>query len=121
INPNTAATYFGLMLLLSVAVGLRQLEDVNLSRLLLARSRWSMHEQRRLRAFLVYAAAAFIFSLALLLTKSRAGILSSLAGVALFAAIVVFLLLRRRASALAAAGLTTLCLLGGAALFILYG
>ena len=121
INPNTAATYFGLMLLLSVAVGLRQLEEVNLSRLLLARSRWSMHEQRRLRAFLVYAAAAFIFSLALLLTKSRAGILSSLAGVALFAAIVVFLLLRRRASALAAAGLTTLCLLGGAALFILYG
>ena len=96
INPNTAATYFGLMLLLSISVGLRQLEDVNLLRLLLARSRWSLHEQRRLRAFLIYAAAAFIFSLALLLTKSRAGIVSSLIGIGLFSAILVFLLLRRR-------------------------
>jgi O-antigen ligase len=121
INPNTAATYFGMMLLLSIAVGLRQLDGVNPTRLLLARSRWSLHERRRLKAFLIYAAAAFIFSLALLLTKSRAGITSSLVGVALFTAILVFQLLRRRASALAAAALTLLCLLGGAALFILYG
>jgi O-antigen ligase len=121
INPNTAATYFGMMLLLSIAVGLRQLDGVEPTRLLLARSRWSLHERRRLKAFLIYAAAAFIFSLALLLTKSRAGITSSLVGVALFTAILVFQLLRRRASALAAAALTLLCLLGGAALFILYG
>ena len=120
VNPNTAATYFGLMLLLSTAVGLRQLEDVTLSRLLVARSRWSVHEQRRLRAFLVYAAAAFLFLLALLLTKSRAGIVSSLTGVALFTAILVFLRLRRRASRLVAAALAALCLLGGAALFFVY-
>ena len=121
INPNTAATYFGVMLLLSIAVGLRQLDDVQLSGLLLPRSRWRLHERRRLRAFLVYAAAAFIFSLALLLTKSRAGIASSLFGVALFTAIAVFLQLRRRASALMAAALTILYLLGGTALFIVYG
>lgn len=121
INPNTAATYFGLMLLLSIGAGLRQLEDVSLSRLLLARSKWSLPELRHLRAFLIYAAAAFIFSLALLLTKSRAGIASSLFGVALLTAIVAFLQLRRRASALVAAALTILLLLGGTALFILYG
>jgi O-antigen ligase len=121
INPNTAATYFGVMLLLSIAVGLRQLDGVDLTRLLLAGSRWSLHERRRLKAFLIYGVAAFIFSMALLLTKSRAGIASSLAGVALFTAILVFQLLRRRASALAAAAVTFLCLLGGAALFMLFG
>lgn len=121
INPNTAATYFGLMLLLSIAVALRQLDDVNLTRLLLARSRWSQHERHRLRAFLVYAAPAFLFSLALLLTKSRAGIVSSLAGVALFTSILVFLRLRRRTSALVAATLILFGLLGGTALFMLYG
>jgi O-antigen ligase len=121
INPNTAATYFGLLLLLSVAVALRQLDDVTLSRLLLARSRWSLHEQRRLRAFLIYAVATFIFALALLLTKSRGGIVSSMVGVAVLTTILVFLQLRRRASRPAAAALTSLCLLGGAALFILFG
>src|SRR5262245_43910770 len=120
INPNTAATYFGLMLLLAVAVALRQLDDVHLSRLFLARSRWSMHEQRRLKAFVIYAMAAFIFALALLLTKSRGGIASSLVGVAAFTAVLVFLRLRRGASRLAAGAMTSACLLGGAALFFVY-
>jgi O-antigen ligase len=121
INPNTAATYFGLLLLLSLSIALRQFEDLNLARLFLAHGRWSRYEQRRLRAFLIYAAPVFVFSLALLLTRSRAGTVTSLAGAALFSATLVFILLRRRASTLVATGFAFMCLLGGAAWFVLFG
>ena len=37
VNPNTAATYFGVVLLMALSAGLRQLERVNILRLLYAR------------------------------------------------------------------------------------
>jgi O-antigen ligase len=120
VNPNTAATYLGLMLLLSGSTAVHQLEDVKVRRLFLAQSRWSAHERRQMRSFLVYAALAFVFVVALLLTRSRGGILSSLIGVAVFSAVYLFSTLRRSRSALVSAALTASALLVGAVGFVAY-
>ena len=120
VNPNTAATYFGSMLLLSGSIALHELEHVNLRRLSLGRSRWSAHERRQVRSFLIYAVLAFVFVVALLLTRSRGGILSSLIGVAVFSGVFLFSTLRRSRSVLVSAALTASALLVGAVWFVLY-
>jgi O-antigen ligase len=120
VNPNSAATYFGSMLLLAGSVALHQLEDVNVRRLTMGQSRWSAHERRQVKSFVIYAALAFVFVLALLLTRSRGGILSSLIGVAVFSAVYLFSTLRRGKSVLVSAALTASALLVGAVWFVVY-
>lgn len=117
VNPNTAATHFGLMLLISVAFALRQFDRGKLARSWLARGRWTASEHQLAWAFAAYALVAFIFALALLLTKSRAGILSSAAGVSAFAAAFLFAALRRSTSMTRAAAVTMVALSAGAAWF----
>jgi O-antigen ligase len=72
------------------------------------------------RSFAIYAALAFVFVVALLLTRSRGGILSSLIGVAVFSAVYLFSTLRRSNSVLASAALAGSALLVGAVGFVVY-
>jgi O-antigen ligase len=83
-------------------------------------SRWSAHERRQVRSLAIYAILAFVFVLALLLTRSRGGILSSLIGVAVFSGVFLFSTLRRGKSVLMSAALTATALLAGAVWFVVH-
>jgi O-antigen ligase len=77
VNPNTAASYFGTMLLLSLSLCLRQLDYVRRHRHMVRAAR----SDPRLRNFLIYCVWTVVFAVALLLTRSRAGVLSSIVAV----------------------------------------
>jgi O-antigen ligase len=121
INPNTAATYFGLVLLMALAAGLRQAERVDVRQLLGARGGATGGYRQRWAWLAAYLLAAFVFFLALMLTQSRAGILASMAGASCLIGAFAYLVLRRKASALAALGLTGLALAVGTLLLAFYG
>ena len=121
INPNTAATHFGVLLILALSLSLRQLERTNVYRLLFIQHNPNERDRTHLRMLIGYAAVAFVFLLALLLTKSRAGILSALAGVAVFIAAFAFFALRRRFSTPGALAMSFLSLLAPVALFTVFG
>ena len=121
VNPNTAATYFGVVLLMALSAGLGQLERVNVLRLLYARRDPTGSDHLRWGPLAAYLGAAFVFFVALMLTQSRAGILSSLAGAACLIGAFAYLALRRKTSLLVALGLTALVLSGGALLLSFYG
>ena len=117
INPNTAATQFGVLLLLALGVSLRQLRKTNLHIHLESGTR-SPRESRNLRMLMAYALAAFTFLVALLLTKSRAGIISSLAGVVALVGSFAYFELRRQTSMLRAFGMTALSILAAIGVFL---
>lgn len=121
INPNTAATHFGFLLLMALSLSLRQLERVDLYRYLFFQRSRRVRDRSHVRMLTAYALATFVFVLALLLTKSRAGILSSLAGVAGFVAVSAFFALRRRVSAFRALGISVLSVLGVVTVFAAFG
>jgi len=93
VNPNTAASYFGVMLLLSLTLCLRQQGYVRRHRHWLSAPAGNPH----LRDFLIYSLWTLVFAVALLLTKSRAGIMSSIVAVVGIASVDAFERLRRRA------------------------
>jgi O-antigen ligase len=121
INPNTAATYFGLLLLMALAAGLRQVERIGLLRLLLGRKDPAGGDPSRWLYLVAYLMAALVFLVALMLTQSRAGIVSSMAGAACLIGAFAYFAMRRKMSVLAAMGLSALVLLGAALLLGLYG
>jgi len=120
VSPNSAATYFGVMLLLALAISFRQFERMRGSILFPDRGTWSARERRKGWVLAIYFAAVFTFSVALLLTKSRAGILSSLAGAASFSAAYMYSMMRRTMSLLKAGMLTLLFLAAATVCFALY-
>jgi len=120
VSPNSAATYFGVMLLLALAVSFHQFERMRGPIFFSDQGSWSARERRKAWVLAVYCAVAFTFSVALLLTKSRAGILSSLAGAATFSAAYMYSMLRRTMSLLKAGILTLLFLAGATVCFALY-
>jgi O-antigen ligase len=121
VNPNTAATYFGLVFLMALSAALRQLERVNLLRLLLTRRDFGGSDYSGWLHLLAYLAAAFVFLVALMLTQSRAGIMASMAGTACLIAAFAYFAIRRRTSFWPAIGLSGLVLAGAALLLGLYG
>jgi O-antigen ligase len=120
VNPNTAATYFGVLLLLALSAGLRRLERVDFLRLFHAGRGPMGDEQLRLGSTVAYLGAAFVFFVALLLTQSRAGILASLAGAACLLGTFAYFALRRKTSLLAALGATAVVLSAAAVLVSFY-
>ena len=120
INPNTAATHFGFLLLLALSLSLRQLEVINPYNFLFSQRR-SSNQSKDARLLGAYALATFVFVIALLLTKSRAGILSSFAGVASFVAVFVFLAVRRRSSVARALGTSVLAVIATACVLVAFG
>jgi O-antigen ligase len=117
VNPNNAATYYGLLLLLSVSVALRQLEKIGPELVLAGGSHRTANRRRREGLLALYAAIALVFASALLLTKSRAGIICSAIGVASLIAAYLLSMLRRRTTLSKAVLLTALALLAAAAWF----
>jgi hypothetical protein len=120
VNPNNAATYFGSMLLLAVSIALRQLEKVGPSLLSPVRNHRSVDRRRRQLLLAVYIVIALVFASAMLLTKSRAGIISSTVGVASLTAAYLISMLRRRTTLPKAVLLTVVCLAAVAVLFATY-
>jgi hypothetical protein len=120
INPNTAATHYGLLLIVAVGLALRQYQRVNIAAFL-DRKAAMPSEARELRLFASYAIAAFVFLIALMLTRSRAGILAAVLGVTLLVACFVYYEARRRASFLRALGQSLLSLAGILVVFSLFG
>lgn len=120
VNPNTAATHYGLLLIVALGLGLRQYQRIDL---ISYRDRKVAmpSEVRELRLFAFYAVTAFTFLIALTLTKSRAGILAALLGVTLLVAGFVYYAVRRRATFARAAGLSLLSLVGVLAVFSVFG
>jgi O-antigen ligase len=116
VNPNTAATYFGVMLLSSLSLCLNQFSQTQFPR----------HNGRaplihpQIRIFLVYCIWTFVFALALLLTRSRAGILSSLIAVVGLIWAHTYAALRSRDLGIRAAIVSTLCAAAAVALFTLF-
>ncbi|MBX9589751.1 MAG: O-antigen ligase family protein [Hyphomonadaceae bacterium] len=121
VNPNTAATHFGFLLLVALSLALRQVERATPSRLLLPTSKPSARDRRILGALLAYAAAALVFGIALVLTKSRAGVLSSFAGVAAFVAAFTYFTARHKSSTTQALGASALATLATVAMFAMFG
>lgn len=119
VNPNTAATHYGLLLIVALGLGLRQYERVDL--LAYQHRVATPSEARELRLFAFYAATALTFLIALMLTKSRAGILAALLGVTLLVASFVYYAVRRRAPFARALGLSLLSLAGILAVFSVFG
>ncbi len=105
VNPNTAATYFGIMLLLSLSICLRQLGEAQLYRQFLGAGFWTSGA----RTFVVYFVWTFVFAVALLLTRSRAGILSSLAGATVLVWAYAFAALRANMLRTRAAIISSFC------------
>ncbi len=91
VNRNTAATYFGLVVLLNLALMLRALSDPGLR--LDDLQRW-WHRERKLPA-LGYGFWCSASLVALMLTKSRAGLLSSVLAVSLLLVLRLFRRSRR--------------------------
>jgi O-antigen ligase len=119
VNPNTAATHFGFLLVMALALSLRQLERIGPAAYTLRRH--SDVERRHLRRLGAYAVATFLFLIALLLTKSRAGILASLVGVAGFVAAWVYFAFRRRTTAARALAISVISVLGVFVVFAFFG
>ena len=120
INPNTAATHFGVLLLLALGLSLRQLQKVDLGRFFDGHSRNPLAlNQVRLLGF--YALAAFAFLVALLLTRSRAGILASLAGAAWLVASLTYIESRRRSSVPRSLAMSALSLVATFVVVIFFG
>lgn len=118
VNPNTAATYFGVLMTMALSAGLGHLErDGGLRTLLRPGRDFSGREELRWVAATAYLGAALVFFVALMLTRSRAGIMSSLAGSAGLVGAFAYLAVRGRTSRLAALGVGALAL-GGAALLV---
>ena len=121
INPNTAATHFGFLFILALSLSLRQLERTSIYRLLFFQHKLGDRDREQLKMLVGYGSAAFIFFLALLLTKSRGGILSTVAGVAAFIAAFAFFAFRPRFSILGTLAMSFLSLLAPIALFTVFG
>jgi O-antigen ligase len=122
VNPNTAATYFGVVMLMALAAGLRQVERIGVRRLLAG----SLHDPTggdsvRWGALTGYLGAASVFLVALMLTQSRAGIMASLAGAAFLLGAFVYLAARRRTSPLQALGISASALAGIAVVVAAFG
>jgi O-antigen ligase len=109
------------VLLMALSAGLRQLERVNVLRLLYARRDPTSGDQLRWGPLAEYLGTTFVFFIALMLTQSRAGILSSLAGAACLIGAFAYLAVRQKTSRLVALGLSALVLSGGALLLSFYG
>ncbi len=83
VNPNTAATYFGALTLLSLALMSRPWSVLRPLTFLRSNRRCSLPDDSRQAAALAfYAGLAFIFALALFSTRFRARVLASLAAAA---------------------------------------
>jgi O-antigen ligase len=121
INPNTAATHFAFLLVIALSLSLFQLERVNLYRLLLLKGTTGAAERAGSRRLAAYSAAVFVFLVALMLTKSRAGIISALVGVACFASGFAYFSLRRRWGAVRALGFALLSIAGVVAATAVFG
>jgi O-antigen ligase len=121
INPNTAATHFGVLLMLALSLTLRQLERIGLHRLLLGQSKPSSRDDTIVRMLTVYAGLTFVFMVALLLTKSRAGIISTMAGVGVLVASFCYFALRYRTSLARTLGFSALSLLTVAIVSAFFG
>jgi O-antigen ligase len=121
VNPNTAATHFGVLLILALSLTLRQLELAGLGRLMLVQRRWSPKDEQIVRMLIAYTAATFAFTVALLLTKSRAGIISTLLGVAGLVASFYYLSLRRRASLMRTLGISAFGLFAVGVVVVVFG
>jgi O-antigen ligase len=121
VNRNSAATYFGVLLIVSLSLTLNQLTQGQAYRLLLVRQSLTRSERRQLARLVAYCIATVVLAIALLLTKSRAGVFSALVGVVIFTAAFGFLALRARLSALKALAMTIICVSGTVALFVAYG
>lgn len=92
VNPNTAATYFGTMLLLSLSLCLRQFAEIRRHQRMIRRT----PTNPRMRIFLVYCGWTLVFTVALLLTRSRGGNLSSTIAIAVFIGAYAFFAARKR-------------------------
>lgn len=121
VNPNTAATYFGVLTLLSLALVSRPWGLLRPLAFLRSNRRWQPDDSKQAAALAFYAGVALIFGLALFLTRSRAGVLASLAALAVFAAGQTFLVLRRRYGAIAGFGGALLAIVATGALFAVFG
>ena len=121
INPNTAATYFGVLTLLSLALMSRPWSVLKPLTFLRSNRRWLPDDSRQAAALAYYAGLALIFGLALFLTRSRAGVLASLAALAVFAASQAFLSLRRKHAAITAIGGSLLAIGAICVLFAIFG
>ena len=121
VNPNTAATYFGVLLVLTLALMSRPWGTFGPLTFLRTGRRLTPGDREQARMLLSYAALALIFSVALLLTKSRAGIFASAAGIAMLAAGQTFLALRRTRSFVVASAGSFLAIAGIGAIFSLLG
>jgi hypothetical protein len=119
VNPNTAATYLGVIMLLALSAGLRHLQRAG-GMLLLQRRGPVGRGDMSWGALLGYIGAALVFFVALMLTQSRAGIMASLAGAAVLVVAFVYLEVRRRSSLPIALGACVLVLLGAALVAFFY-
>lgn len=115
VNPNTAASYFGIMLLLSLSLCLRELGYVRRHRHMVR----AATSDPRLRNFLIYCVWTVVFAIALLLTRSRAGILSSFAAVVGFTWAYAFAALRHRGLQVRSIAVSTLSAAAAVLLFAL--
>jgi hypothetical protein len=117
VNPNTAATYFGIMLLLSLSVCLRQFDKIRAYQLMFRVIAGSTD----VRLFVAYSILAVVFLLALLLTRSRGGILSTLPCVVLLTSAFGLSTWRQHQSRIRLITTGTLSAAVTIALFVLYG
>jgi O-antigen ligase len=121
VNPNTAATYFGVLTLLSLALMSRPWSVLRPMTFLRSNRRWLPDDSRQAAALVFYAGLAFIFALALFLTRSRAGVVASLAALAALAAGQAFLSLRRKYSTMTALSGCLLAIGAVGGLFAIFG
>jgi O-antigen ligase len=122
VNPNTAATYYGTLLLVSLSFALRQAERAGVGSVFLTPAPQAYaRQQHDLRMLLAYAGTACLFAVALALTKSRAGILSSFVAVAIFVAAYTYLSVRRSGSQVRAIAAGAGAMLIAAGLFLAFG
>lgn len=104
------------MLILSLSLCLRQLSFVRRHRHMVR----AVTTDPRLRNFLIYCIWTVAFAIALLLTRSRAGILSSLAAVVGFTWVYAFAALRNRGLPALSIAVSTLCAAATVLLFALF-
>ncbi|MFB9950262.1 O-antigen ligase family protein [Rhizobium puerariae] len=100
VNRNTAATYFGLLALLTGAMAWRLVGETDFPRLFAAIERLrplKPDERRHIRRLFWYGSSFLVSVIALVLTKSRAGVGASLAAM-LVMAVLIALRPSRRAS-----------------------
>jgi O-antigen ligase len=117
VNPNTAATYFGIMLLLSISFCLHQLDATNI----LGGNSQTADGISEVRKFVAYSILTIIFATALLITRSRGGILSTLAGLLLYIWAYGFLTLRPHLPRTTTLAINAFSAVVTVAIFIFYG